>query len=175
MRLFQAIDSSGKVRLGVLRSGRAQVAQGPHEGVNGVFDLLHPGHVRYLRAAKRLGDVLVVGLNSDRSVRRLAKGPERPLVRERDRAEVLAALELPREWLPPAYESTEIAGAGDQAAGALGVGIDAPKSSFITITGSGHPAERTAKSNTRCAFAGSPAASAGFIGVPTRELRYMSQ
>ena len=61
---------------------------------NGVFDLLHPGHVRYLRAAKRLGDVLVVGLNSDRSVRRLAKGPERPLVRERDRAEVLAALEM---------------------------------------------------------------------------------
>ena len=61
---------------------------------NGVFDLLHPGHVRYLRAAKRLGDVLVVGLNSDRSVRRLNKGPERPLVRERDRAEVLAALEM---------------------------------------------------------------------------------
>ena len=61
---------------------------------NGVFDLLHPGHVRYLRAAKRLGDVLVVGLNSDRSVRRLDKGPERPLVRERDRAEVLAALEM---------------------------------------------------------------------------------
>ena len=61
---------------------------------NGAFDLLHPGHVRYLRAAKRLGDVLVVGLNSDRSVRRLAKGPERPLVRERDRAEVLAALEM---------------------------------------------------------------------------------
>jgi D-beta-D-heptose 7-phosphate kinase/D-beta-D-heptose 1-phosphate adenosyltransferase len=61
---------------------------------NGVFDLLHPGHVRYLRAAKRLGDVLVVGLNGDRSVRRLAKGPERPLVRERDRAEVLAALEM---------------------------------------------------------------------------------
>lgn len=61
---------------------------------NGVFDLLHPGHVRYLRAARRLGDLLVVGLNSDRSVRRLAKGPERPLVKERDRAEVLAALEM---------------------------------------------------------------------------------
>lgn len=61
---------------------------------NGVFDLLHPGHVRYLRAARRLGDLLVVGLNSDRSVRRLAKGPERPVVRERDRAEVLAALEM---------------------------------------------------------------------------------
>src|SRR6185295_9614326 len=61
---------------------------------NGVFDLLHPGHVRYLRAARRLGDALVIGLNSDRSVRRLGKGPERPLVRQRDRAEVLAALEM---------------------------------------------------------------------------------
>lgn len=61
---------------------------------NGVFDLLHPGHVRYLRAARRLGDRLVVGVNSDRSVRRLAKGPDRPLVGERDRAEVLAALEM---------------------------------------------------------------------------------
>ncbi|MBX3027473.1 D-glycero-beta-D-manno-heptose 1-phosphate adenylyltransferase [bacterium] len=61
---------------------------------NGVFDLLHPGHVRYLRAARRLGDVLVVGLNSDRSARRLHKGPGRPLVRARDRAEVLAALEM---------------------------------------------------------------------------------
>jgi D-beta-D-heptose 7-phosphate kinase/D-beta-D-heptose 1-phosphate adenosyltransferase len=61
---------------------------------NGVFDLIHPGHVRYLRAAKRLGEVLVVGLNSDRSARRLGKGPGRPLVSERDRAEVLAALEM---------------------------------------------------------------------------------
>lgn len=60
---------------------------------NGCFDLLHPGHVRYLRAAKRLGDVLVVALNSDASVRRL-KGPGRPLVRLRDRSEVLAALEM---------------------------------------------------------------------------------
>jgi len=60
---------------------------------NGCFDLIHPGHVRYLRAAKRLGDVLVVGLNSDASVRRL-KGPTRPLVPQRDRCEVMAALEM---------------------------------------------------------------------------------
>lgn len=60
---------------------------------NGCFDLIHPGHVRYLRAAKRLGDVLVVGLNSDASVRRL-KGPGRPLVPQRDRCEVMAALEM---------------------------------------------------------------------------------
>ena len=60
---------------------------------NGCFDLLHPGHVRYLRAARRLGDVLVVGVNSDASVRRL-KGPARPLVPQRARCEVLAALEM---------------------------------------------------------------------------------
>src|SRR5881394_2963333 len=59
---------------------------------NGVFDLLHPGHVRYLQAARRHGDLLIVGLNSDASVRR-NKGPERPLNPEQDRAEVLAALE----------------------------------------------------------------------------------
>lgn len=61
---------------------------------NGVFDLIHPGHVRYLRAARRLGDVLVVAINSDASVRRLGKGPGRPLNRARDRAEVLAALRM---------------------------------------------------------------------------------
>jgi D-glycero-beta-D-manno-heptose 1-phosphate adenylyltransferase len=58
---------------------------------NGCFDVLHVGHVRYLAAARRLGDVLVVGLNSDNSVREL-KGPARPLNSEQDRAEVLAAL-----------------------------------------------------------------------------------
>ena len=58
---------------------------------NGCFDLLHVGHVRYLQRAKRLGDLLVVGLNSDASVHRL-KGPRRPLVPEAQRAEVLAAL-----------------------------------------------------------------------------------
>jgi rfaE bifunctional protein nucleotidyltransferase chain/domain len=59
---------------------------------NGCFDLLHPGHVSYLRAARSLGDALVVGLNSDASVKRL-KGPSRPLVPEKDRATVLEALE----------------------------------------------------------------------------------
>jgi D-beta-D-heptose 7-phosphate kinase/D-beta-D-heptose 1-phosphate adenosyltransferase len=58
---------------------------------NGVFDLLHPGHVRYLAAARELGDVLVVGLNSDRSVR-ANKGPGRPITPEAERAEILAAL-----------------------------------------------------------------------------------
>ncbi len=58
---------------------------------NGCFDILHVGHVRYLQKAKSLGDVLVIGLNTDASVRKL-KGPERPVTRERDRAEVLGAL-----------------------------------------------------------------------------------
>ena len=60
---------------------------------NGCFDLIHPGHVRYLSAAKRLGDVLVVALNSDASVRRL-KGPSRPLVPLHDRCDVMAALQM---------------------------------------------------------------------------------
>lgn len=59
---------------------------------NGVFDLLHPGHVRYLRQARALGDVLIVGVNADESVRR-NKGPERPLTPEQERAEILAGLE----------------------------------------------------------------------------------
>jgi len=58
---------------------------------NGVFDLLHPGHVRYLQAARREGDVLVVAVNSDRSVRAI-KGPLRPIQPEAERAEILSAL-----------------------------------------------------------------------------------
>jgi len=58
---------------------------------NGCFDIIHPGHTRYLEQAKALGDVLILGLNSDDSVRRL-KGAERPLNNEEDRAEVLLAL-----------------------------------------------------------------------------------
>jgi rfaE bifunctional protein nucleotidyltransferase chain/domain len=59
---------------------------------NGVFDILHPGHVRYLRDARALGDMLIVGINSDRSVRALAKAPDRPINAEAERAEVLGAL-----------------------------------------------------------------------------------
>ena len=58
---------------------------------NGVFDLLHPGHVRYLQAARAEGDALIVGVNSDRSVR-ANKGPDRPLMLEHERAEILGAL-----------------------------------------------------------------------------------
>src|SRR3989344_3590116 len=59
---------------------------------NGVFDILHIGHIRYLQEAKRLGDVLIVAVNSDSSVKKI-KGPKRPLNNENDRAEALASLE----------------------------------------------------------------------------------
>lgn len=59
---------------------------------NGCFDLLHVGHIRYLQAAREEGDALIVGLNGDRSVRRL-KGPQRPLMPEQERAEILCAIE----------------------------------------------------------------------------------
>src|SRR6185436_14369294 len=74
----------------------AWVEQLRHDGktivfTNGVFDLLHPGHVRYLQDARREGDALIVGVNSDRSVKEI-KGAGRPLNPEHERAEILAAL-----------------------------------------------------------------------------------
>lgn len=60
---------------------------------NGVFDLPHPGHVRSLRAAKAMGDLLIVAINSDESVRRL-KGPNRPIIPENERAKILASFEM---------------------------------------------------------------------------------
>jgi D-glycero-beta-D-manno-heptose 1-phosphate adenylyltransferase len=59
---------------------------------NGVFDLVHIGHTRYLKQARQLGDVLVVGVNADSSVRMLEKGTDRPVTPENDRAELLAGL-----------------------------------------------------------------------------------
>ena len=76
------------------RSG-ASVSRGRVVFTNGVFDLLHPGHVDVLVGARACGDALVVGVNSDASVRRL-KGPERPVRSEAERAYVLAALEAVR-------------------------------------------------------------------------------
>ena len=73
-------------RVAIARKGGARVVF-----ANGCFDLLHVGHVRYLEAAKGLGDLLVVGVNSDEQVQRL-KGEGRPFVSERERAEVIASL-----------------------------------------------------------------------------------
>lgn len=80
-RRFDEIASA----LSGVRAGRKIVF------TNGCFDLLHVGHVRYLQEARRLGDLLVVGVNSDASTKRL-KGPTRPIQNENDRAEILAAL-----------------------------------------------------------------------------------
>jgi rfaE bifunctional protein, domain II len=86
-------DPAGKVHdwTGAARWRRAQ--RGRVVFTNGVFDLLHPGHVDVLLGARRAGDQLIVGLNSDASVRRL-KGPERPIRSEAERAYVLAAFEM---------------------------------------------------------------------------------
>lgn len=66
--------------------------RGPVVFTNGVFDLLHPGHVELLEAARREGEALIVGVNTDASVRRLGKGSERPIVDQVARTRVLAAL-----------------------------------------------------------------------------------
>ena len=86
------IETANKVRLlpeaTVWRRGQP----GTVVFTNGVFDLLHPGHVELLEAARKEGDALIVGLNSDTSVRRLGKGIGRPLVPEAARARVMAGL-----------------------------------------------------------------------------------
>jgi D-beta-D-heptose 7-phosphate kinase/D-beta-D-heptose 1-phosphate adenosyltransferase len=86
------MGSAGKVRplAQAVEWRRAQA--GPVVFTNGVFDLLHPGHVELLEAARREGDGLVVGLNTDASVRRLGKGTARPVTDEQARARVLAGL-----------------------------------------------------------------------------------
>ncbi len=75
-----------KLELAKLRSAGKRIIS-----TNGCFDILHVGHVRFLKAARALGDLLVVGLNTDASVSKL-KGPKRPITSEEDRAEILASL-----------------------------------------------------------------------------------
>jgi D-glycero-beta-D-manno-heptose 1-phosphate adenylyltransferase len=83
LSLDQAILQFGRQK----RNGRHVVF------TNGCFDLLHPGHIASLERARSLGDILIVGLNSDASVRQLQKGPGRPVFPQDERAEILAALE----------------------------------------------------------------------------------
>lgn len=82
MRLDQAVEWMAQQRA----EGKIVVF------TNGVFDLLHPGHVRYLQDARKLGGALIVAINSDRSVRTLGKGTDRPINPAAERAEVVAAL-----------------------------------------------------------------------------------
>src|SRR5271168_1930471 len=88
---------------------RARIAQLPAPVVftNGVFDILHRGHVTYLAQAKALGACLVVGVNSDASVRMLGKGDDRPINREEDRMALLAALESV-DWVVRFEEQTPV-------------------------------------------------------------------
>jgi D-beta-D-heptose 7-phosphate kinase/D-beta-D-heptose 1-phosphate adenosyltransferase len=86
-REVQAVTRAGAVTL----VERLRTAGKTVVFTNGVFDLMHPGHVRYLQQARTLGDALIVGVNSDRSVR-ANKGPGRPITPEQERAEILAAL-----------------------------------------------------------------------------------
>jgi rfaE bifunctional protein nucleotidyltransferase chain/domain len=90
------MSASGNVRVLGIDAVATLVARARGEGrvvvfTNGVFDLLHPGHLRYLQAARRHGDLLVVAVNSDRSVRAI-KGESRPVTPEHERAEMLSAL-----------------------------------------------------------------------------------
>jgi D-beta-D-heptose 7-phosphate kinase/D-beta-D-heptose 1-phosphate adenosyltransferase len=85
VRAVGTLDDAVAFTRALQRDGRRVVF------TNGVFDLLHPGHVRYLQAARAEGDALIVAVNSDRSVR-ANKGPERPVLPEQERAEILAAL-----------------------------------------------------------------------------------
>lgn len=86
------ISTGGKVRPLAETVAWRRSMPGAVVFTNGVFDLLHPGHVELLEAARREGTALVVGLNSDVSARRLGKGPERPVTPEAARARVLAGL-----------------------------------------------------------------------------------
>jgi rfaE bifunctional protein nucleotidyltransferase chain/domain len=82
-----ALEAAYKLADEMKRSGKRVVF------TNGCFDLIHPGHTRLLQAARKLGDVLIVAVNSDASVRGLNKGADRPILPEAERAEIIAALE----------------------------------------------------------------------------------
>jgi D-beta-D-heptose 7-phosphate kinase/D-beta-D-heptose 1-phosphate adenosyltransferase len=87
------VTTGNKIRDLAAADSWRRTQSGPVVFTNGVFDLLHPGHIELLERARSEGDSLVVGLNSDRSVRSLGKGSDRPFVAEAARARLLAALE----------------------------------------------------------------------------------
>jgi len=84
--------TAGKVRTPAAAAAWREAQPGLVVFTNGVFDLVHPGHIALLEAARQAGDALIVGINSDGSARQLGKGPGRPVVPELARARVIAAL-----------------------------------------------------------------------------------
>jgi D-beta-D-heptose 7-phosphate kinase/D-beta-D-heptose 1-phosphate adenosyltransferase len=86
------IETAAKVRRLPEAAAWRTRQSGPVVFTNGVFDLIHPGHIELLEAARREGNALIVGINSDASVRRLAKGGDRPVVPEAARARVVASM-----------------------------------------------------------------------------------
>lgn len=87
MGIIVTQNRMANIRLSLKKKGKTVVF------TNGCFDIIHRGHVEYLAAAKKLGDILIIGLNSDRSVRKL-KGPTRPVVTMPDRAIILSHLDM---------------------------------------------------------------------------------
>jgi rfaE bifunctional protein nucleotidyltransferase chain/domain len=86
------VQSGDKIRPREAMTTWRQTAQAPVVFTNGVFDLFHAGHVHLLESAAALGGTLIVGINSDASVRRLGKGADRPIVPQADRARIVASL-----------------------------------------------------------------------------------
>jgi len=87
MSKIKSIREIGKITDNLRKQGKKIVT------CNGCFDILHRGHIKFLKEAKKQGDILIVGLNSDKSVKQ-NKGPKRPINKEKDRAIVLSALEM---------------------------------------------------------------------------------
>jgi len=99
MSKILSLEELEDVRTQLKRAGKTVVF------TNGCFDLLHRGHIQYLSQARQLGDVLIVGLNDDDSVRRQHKGPEHPIFPLEDRAAILSALEMV-DYVCPFSEDT---------------------------------------------------------------------
>ncbi|MGN6318876.1 D-glycero-beta-D-manno-heptose 1-phosphate adenylyltransferase [Trinickia sp.] len=104
---MSAVSFEDKIITREALAERRSTLAGPVVFTNGVFDILHRGHVTYLARAKALGACLVVGVNSDASVRMLGKGDDRPINREEDRMALLAALESV-DWVVRFEERTPI-------------------------------------------------------------------
>jgi D-glycero-beta-D-manno-heptose 1-phosphate adenylyltransferase len=104
---MSSVSFEGKITAREALAARRDALAAPVVFTNGVFDILHRGHVTYLARAKALGACLIVGVNSDASVRRLGKGDDRPINHEDDRMALLASLESV-DWVVRFEESTPV-------------------------------------------------------------------